>query len=287
MAINLDESLLMKFDENWHLLWNQTLPALPIADPFAHTLSADIAQANDGGYFIAGLTMNNDNVGGVLQPNLWLVKTDKDRHTQFSKSYNFDNSLGGKRANHVGLDSVFAVATKDGGYLLAGEADFTDYLSPFLVKLDSYGNWQWHHTYATSARSSVLNSVLQTADGGFLIAGAYYTPSYNSGSYNQLTPLLFKTDSFGNVLWNQSFSSTEDYHFGYISSVLVTKDDGYAVLDSLDNAIWLAKITPESVVSSSEFFTTAAVAIVSGVIVVVLIAGFLVYFKKRKHHAVP
>ena len=56
------------------------------------------------------------------------------------------------------------IQTKDGSYLLVGTKSYN---LMALTKTDSSGNLQWNQTYGYGA----TNSVLQTSDGGYAMAG--------------------------------------------------------------------------------------------------------------------
>ncbi len=281
---------LIKIDSEGTLLSNQTLMELTDFDP-----SISIAETNDGGYFIVIHSSNYYTVGGVKDPNYWFIKTSSTGEVQFNKASNYAEVIMGQEQSPASLIDVIAIATNDGGYLLAGRAyrdsrvalEGVGYSAPCLVKLDSQGNWQWSRTYATSHRDSgSFRSAVQTVDGGFLLAGSYDSQpiGWTYGFY--ISPFLFKTDSFGSVQWNQTFSSLEDYHEGHASLVIATKDGGYAVLGSLDNTIWLAKFAPESNTSpdgSDTIPTSLIVAIlIIAVVIIVISLGLVVYLIKRK-----
>ena len=127
---------------------------------------------------------------------------------------------------------------------------------------------------------------MQTVDVGFLLAGSYDSQpiGWTHGFY--ISPFLFKTDSFGNVQWNQTFGNIEDYHEGQSSSLIATKDGGNAVMGSLDNAIWLAKFAPESNTSpdGSETIPVSwiVVILIIAVVIIVVGLGLVLYLTKRK-----
>ena len=56
---------------------------------------------------------------------------------------------------------------------------------------------EWKRTF-TGAGNAAANSVRQTADGGYIFAGA----TYNQSQYGTW---LVKTDAWGNEQWNKSF----------------------------------------------------------------------------------
>lgn len=78
--------------------------------------------------------------------------------------------------------------TADGGYLVAGQSNSsdgdvshnhggTDY---WLVKLDNDGNLKWEKTFGGSA-DEFVQSIVPTADGGFIVAGSSQSSDGNVG----------------------------------------------------------------------------------------------------------
>ncbi|MCJ7614489.1 hypothetical protein MUO71_07000 [Candidatus Bathyarchaeota archaeon] len=81
---------------------------------------------------------------------------------------------------------------------------------------------QWNRTYG-GAGSDVANSVVQTSDGGYALAGR--TSFFGDNTYYNYCWLV-KTDSEGNMEWNV----TCVYGWPSIaSSMIQTSDGGYAV----------------------------------------------------------
>jgi predicted secreted protein len=123
----------------------------------------------------------------------------------------------------AGDDRAYSVInTTDGGYALAG---YTNSFGAggydfWLVKTDSAGNMQWNQTYG-GAGDDCARSIVQTSDGGYALAG--YTYSFGAGGYDFW---LVKTDSAGNMQWNQTYGGTGD---DYAYSVVQTSDGGYAL----------------------------------------------------------
>ncbi|TET19313.1 hypothetical protein E3J74_07045 [Candidatus Bathyarchaeota archaeon] len=81
----------------------------------------------------------------------------------------------------------------------------------------------WNQTYG-GANADHARSVIQTADGGYAIAG--YTYSYGAGGWDSW---LVKIDSAGNMQWNQTYGGTFDEDTW---SMVQTSDGGYALAGS-------------------------------------------------------
>lgn len=118
------------------------------------------------------------------------------------------------------------IQTNDGGYALAGMAMYIMIggIGPWLVKVDSVGNKQWDKAYFDEKMNVNLggaDSIVQTSDGGYALAG---------GSY------LFKTDSQGSLQWRQNYTDVSTL------SLVKTDDGGYVLAGSSGWDCWLAKV---------------------------------------------
>jgi hypothetical protein len=131
------------------------------------------------------------------------------------------------------------IQTSDGGYALLGFAMAVSLgaAGALLIKADSHGNEQWMQPYFSQEANSNMasaNSIVQTADGGYEIAGDNEGGSNldNTGTY------LVKTDSQGNVLWRQSYMVGAD-----VTSLVKTGDGGYVMAgSSFHGGFWSAKV---------------------------------------------
>jgi hypothetical protein len=181
-----------------------------------------VIQTNDGGYALAGFTMS---FGAGLQ-DYYLVKTDGNGNMLWNQTY------GG-----TGADTARSVIqTSDGGYALAGDTtSFGNASSVFLcydfwlVKTDKDGNMLWNQTYGyrlsfengTEYSGSMAQSVVQTSDEGYALAGRTYGIGAGLSDF-----YLVKTDENGNMIWNQTYGGTEN---DYPSSMIQTSDGGFAL----------------------------------------------------------
>lgn len=97
---------------------------------------------------------------------------------------------------------------------------------------------QWNQTYG-GLEYDVAYSVIQTMDGGFMIAG--YTNSFGAGDYQVW---LIKTDARGSPQWNRTYG---DSGGNRAYSIIQTFDEGYAfagktLTDEGGCDFWLVKI---------------------------------------------
>lgn len=224
----------IKVDAAGNVQWSRTY-----GDGNAWTGGA--VAAADGGFWLAGST----------DRDIYLVKMDADGNVQRAITYD-----GGALE---GAGTI--LATSDGGFLLVGSTSPGDLSpsQPLVVKLDGSGSVQWSRTYtlSSSTAQTFLFSVVQTADGGFLVGGDRSFYDYRTGQYTYSIVLL-KLNADGTVqqgweLTNPSFGSVSlgDMVTTFDGGVLlvgttvvgmdgnVSDDDMLAVkLDSAGNVQW-------------------------------------------------
>ncbi len=195
---------LVKTDAEGNPFWNQTY-----GGPYGDWGRA-LDQTADGGYVVAGTWQREHAITGEF--DAWLVKTDNNGNLQWNQTY-------GGSANDI---AASVQQTADGGYILGGvtysfgngSADF------YLVKTDSAGNMEWSKTYG-GASGDTACSAEQTADGGYILAGA--TASFGAGESDAW---LVKTDMDGNVQWNKTYGGSR---YDRANDVKQTADGGYVV----------------------------------------------------------
>ena len=141
---------------------------------------SSVQQTSDGGYIVAGFTTS---FGDTVNGDVYLIKTNVSGDTLWTRTY------GG-----ASYDFGYSVQqTSDGGYIITGvTCSYGDTSGDvYLIKTNTSGDTLWTRTYGgTSADKG--NSVQQTSDGGYIVAG--YTNSFGDG----YQVYLIKTDANGN-----------------------------------------------------------------------------------------
>jgi len=169
-------------------------------------IGLSLQQTSDNGYIITGWTRSLG-AGGA---DIYLIKTDSLGDTLWTRTY------GG-----VLDDQGFSVRqTFDGGFIIAGlTASFgAGDIDIYLVRTDSLGDTLWTGTYGSVDRDKG-NSVLQIADGGFIVAGSYTWFGSADVSLMRVAPNNCP------IWW---FNYGGDYpDYGY--SVQATSDSGYII----------------------------------------------------------
>jgi len=219
-----------------------------------------VQQTQDGGYIIAGTILN----GGFHSVNVWLIKTNEEGNEEWISEIDPDegdygNSVqqttdggyiiagssitptnwkvllikadaNGSEEWHKLIGEVSqgnsVQQTSDGGYIITG---YTTVFTPggikviWLIKTDANGTNEWNKTFGGS-ENEVGFSVVETVDGGFIIAG------HRQPSASGPIALLIKTDVNGNEEWSKEFEGSE---IGF-NSIQQSSDGGY-ILGGSDN----------------------------------------------------
>jgi hypothetical protein len=216
-----------------------------------------IKQTNDGGYIIAGTT---DSTDGDITNNhgnhdVWIIKLSALGVIQWGKTYGGSN-----------IDIGWCIEqTTDGGYILAGSTESTDgnvvgnhgNRDIWVVKLSDLGIIQWQKTLGGSSYD-FANSVLQTNDGGYIIAG--YTSSDDgdvSINYGGFDYWIIKLSSEGNIQWEKTYGDSSNE---FANRIIQTNDGGYVVVGKegfqcgdicdppFQEDFWLIKLSHDGIV---------------------------------------
>jgi len=155
-----EDVYVIKADALGNKEWEQTFGGS--SDEYAYS----VEQTTDGGYIMVGETSSY----GAGSYDFYLIKTDALGNKEWEQTFGVS-----------GYEAAYSVEqTTDGGYIIAGATDSYDagWRNVYLVKADTSGNKEWEKTIGGSSHDFAY-SVVQTTDGGYIIAG--YTDSYGAG----------------------------------------------------------------------------------------------------------
>ena len=183
-----------------------------------------VQKTRDGGFIVTGSTKSYS-MGEEL---LWLLKIDVNGNLSWERTFGgFVSSAG---------DGGWSVnETRDGGYIVTGytQSKGNGRKDLWLLKTDGEGNKIWDRTFG-GRNDDVGMSVLQSRDGGYIVAGR--TASFTKGGDDIW---LLKTDLLGDEQWNRTFGGSQD-DAGF--QVLEVKD-GYALVGRTESGSDSKKIT--------------------------------------------
>lgn len=194
--VGVSDAFIAKFDSGGNLSWSKTVGT------GGTDIGVSVVAVSDG-YLLAGQASQTPfvakfNVSGAVQ---WVASTQL---------------YSGASNNQMSL-----IATTDGGFALTGTT--TNYGTggdAYIVKFTSGGIVSWTTIWG-GAGLDQGNSIIQTIDGGYLIAGNTY--SYGGGGTDAF---IAKFNSTGNLSWSRTWGGTTS---DYGNSVFETTDGGYAL----------------------------------------------------------
>ncbi|WP_319580224.1 hypothetical protein [uncultured Methanospirillum sp.] len=154
----------VKLTPNLEISWQKSLGGSKNDTP------SFVQQLSDGGYIIAGASASNDGdvTGNHGDLDYWLVKLTPGGELSWQKSY------GGKADDEVPCIRQ----TRDGGYIVVGQSESRDgdvtgnhgNYDYWVIKLATDGALKWEKCFGGN-RYDAGQSVVQTSDGGFVVAG--------------------------------------------------------------------------------------------------------------------
>ena len=223
-ASGLRDAWLFKVDGNGDLIWSKTYGGS--ATEMVHGL----AKTSDGGYIFTGWTHSF----GLPGTNLWLVKTDENGDTLWTRTFHETNEQRG----------YFVMETPDTNYIVTGEVQFPGDIHNeyWIIKTDLNGEELWSRSYGGIGVHNA-RTLDVTSDGGFIIGG--WSKEISSSN---LEGFLIRIDSAGNLLWSKDLLGDGGEK---VLAVRELDDGGFIVAgetNSFGNGllfdVWLVRLAP-------------------------------------------
>ena len=215
----------VKLDATGNINWNKLLGGTGNETVYS------IQQTSDGGYIVSGSSTSsvNGNVTGTNHGSMdsWIIKLDATGNITWSRL------LGG--VNDEEANSI--QQTTDGGYIVSGyssssaDGDVTATNHGgndiWVMKLDASGNINWNKLLGGTANDAG-NSIVQTSDGGYIIAGFTLSTSNGDVAANHgLSDLwIVKLNAAGTISWAKLYGGT---NLEAANSIQQTSDGNYIV----------------------------------------------------------
>jgi len=256
----LNDAWLMKLDASGKEEWNRTFGGADYDEAIS------VQPTKDGGYIIAGFTRSYEIFGSE---SAWVIKTDAAGNEMWNRTYGGNGNYRARYINEVkdgyilaGYTSYFglneegwiikidssgnakwnkrfsgfnhvllssAELTQDEGYILSGSAGIRGNESDaLLIKIDAAGNEKWNSTFGGRGHNTA-NHAIQTADGGYIMAGE----TYFDGIVD-FQAWLLKTDPDGIEQWNRTYGGIGNDGANH---VVETPDEGYVMAGFTDRDI--------------------------------------------------
>ena len=182
-----------------------TAPVNAWAKIYSGSALYDLKETPDGGLIVCG---ESGDPQGVQFPSfLWIARLSSMGDILWEKGFG---------PSYSNVRSFGVKPTSDGGYVLIGTmwAIGAGNYDLVVIKMDSNGNIQWQRAYGDAGNNGG-RTILQTNDGGFLIADLYSTR-------------IVRLNSTGDIVWERRYEADSWSHFR--SDIVQTTDGGFVVV---------------------------------------------------------
>lgn len=216
--------------------------------PWLGGRASALFQTNDSSYIIIG-TAGSRPISPITSR---IAKLDSNGNLQWHKEY-------GGEGNYYHTITYSAIATADGGYLIAGSAAPSGEAGKgIILKTDSELNMEWNRTYTYP---STIFSISRANEGEFMFLGigSETINDTTSGQYIW----AWKIDSLGNVRQQINIKKVDSYFFSSPASIIQTKDCGYVFTGvnyfgsfytnqlTADDKFWIMKLSEWHITKST------------------------------------
>lgn len=171
--------------------------------------------------------------GAGKHGDVFLVKTDMDGDTIWTKKYSSDNSHS--EEGYYLERGKSALQFEDGSLIILADlwdmAMQKEYI--WLLKLDENGDTLFTKIHGVDYNCGG-NSFLNAQNEGFIVAGYYNTRANNGIEANPNYCLIIKLDDYGDTIWTSK--PVIDDRSSMATSIILTDDNCYAIAGFTGNA---------------------------------------------------
>jgi uncharacterized delta-60 repeat protein len=205
--------LVIKLDYDGDVEWQKTF-----GDSYSNSATW-IRQVQDGGYIVAGNSYSTFTGSTDVQ----LFRLDSSGLILWQRSY----------GSSVNETTPHLIEIRDGGFLITTRS-FSGNYDALVIRLNAEGSVVWEKLYG-EGNSDYGYQAAQTVDGGFVILGE------KNFSYTW----LFKIDSAGNLLWDNTIGPTQSDG----EALHATADGGVVVTGTRSSDdLWAFKVDASGVI---------------------------------------
>jgi hypothetical protein len=122
----------------------------------------------------------------------------------------------------IDVTSMSASLTSDHGFIFSGNPTLPGGSPMGIVKADSTGTMEWYKIIGISGMDLLGNRVIQSKDGGYIVAGS----KFGMGSQNAK---LIKLDSTGNVVWSKVYYGSQ-FEGMLFTDIIQADDSGFMIV---------------------------------------------------------
>lgn len=207
---------LVKMDPDGEELWTRDYEG----DGFG-VLPNSVRELRDGGFMVAGSTWTYSersdrsiNIGF----NMYLIRTDSDGRQLWAKSFGDDGDQM----------LLAAIETQDGGFILLGPSRSSGRgdRAAKVILTDANGDQVWAKTFNV-LDETVPNEIVQTADGGYVVAGTTLLVDTSAG-VDDLRVFIRRVNSQGEELWTKTYDGLVEPV--EVSTLLQAQDGGFVLI---------------------------------------------------------
>ena len=215
------------------ITWSRTFDGICHQEDVAY----DVELTSDGGYVVAGVKWDQAPFSpDWIFPHMWILKLDVNGDTLWTTTYYHNIEISDPLCNdyyYKYAEAYDIEQTSDGGYIVCGyvEIELPDSTPNYrdamcILKLDKYGDIEWNKSHYEE-QINVANSIKQTQDGGYIVAGEIKSIDSSSKRMGK----LLKLDAHGDTLWTKNYSR-EDSLPMWFDKLCLSSDSSFAVTGS-------------------------------------------------------